>query len=158
MLDYYVLKEIAAELRDRLGSISAARRSVLVGVVGLFAVAIFVALVSMFSGGNGLRRYRLSGTCKFHGQPVASGTISFTAVRSGVKHSGYAAIREGVFDTSIEGVGHVGGAQNYTVIGFAEALGGEFEEDAAPPALFEPIEWRDSLPSSAAVLDVDLPR
>lgn len=158
MLDYYVLKEIAAELRDRLGSTSAARRSVLLGVVGLFAVAIFVALVSMFSGGGSLRRYRLSGTCEFHGQPIASGTISFTAVGSGVKHSGYAAIREGVFDTSVDGVGHVGGAQDFTVIGFAKAAEGEFEEDAAPPALFEPIEWRDSLPSSAAVLDVELPR
>ncbi len=71
-------------------------------------------------GDKGPKRYRISGTVTYQGEPVPMGTVMFepdsSAGNSGA--AGSAAIKDGKFDSGADGVGFVGGPHRITVQAF----------------------------------------
>lgn len=95
----------------------------------LGALLVAVALI-VGCGGEELTRHRLSGTVTYHGKPVPTGAIFFEpdASQGNSGAPSYAEIKEGKFDTSVDGLGFIGGPHVVTI----EAFDGKAINDYAP--------------------------
>lgn len=79
--------------------------------VGRLAVAACVTALACAGCGSESKGHRVSGKVTFKGQPVAVGKIYFTpdASKKNEGMPGYAAVRDGSYDTSAKGSQGVGG-------------------------------------------------
>ena len=105
---------------------------------------------------RGPRRYHISGTVRFHGQPVPHGTISFDPESQGLG-GGFAAIQNGEFDTSQEGRGHLGGRHRIRITGSDGTLLNPSNPDSGHRQLFPPYETTADLPAKPSSLDFEVP-
>ncbi len=111
-------------------------------------------------GSGEARRYDISGTVTYQGQPVPAGTISFDAEGVTTTGGGFAPIVDGRFDTAANGRGHLGGSQVVRIRG-----------EMAPPSdldsveadsfvaeeLFPPYETTVDLPRRRTSKDFEVP-
>jgi hypothetical protein len=120
--------------------------------------ALSAALVCSGCGGaGGPARYDVSGTVTFNGSPVPGGSITFEpdASKGNKGPAGHAKIKDGKYDTSVDGSGTVGGPHVVKITG----LGGKTDPDLFPEG--EPLfpEWETSvdLPKEKTTQDFAVP-
>ena len=106
-------------------------------------------------GKSGPTRYDISGTVTFDGKPVPEGNISFEPTEGDVG-GGYAFIRDGKFDTTVDGRGHMGGTHRIQITGFTGVTSPD-NPDAGSPPLFEPYETSADLPNESGTMDFEVP-
>jgi hypothetical protein len=117
---------------------------------------VFVVAALLGCGdGNG---YRVSGKATFEGKPIPVGRIYFTpdAAQQNTGAAGYAAIKDGAYDTSAEGgMGVVAGPMIVKI----EGSDGVRTDDEHPfgNQLFYPYETKANLPKSSSTKDFDVP-
>lgn len=127
------------------------------------ALASFMLVVAATgcSGEQGPPRYHVSGKVAFKGKPVGFGMIYFqpdgSAGNTGPQ--GFAKIRDGAFDTRLEGKGSVGGAMIVRITGFdSEPPAKEQSETApGPKPLFSEYQTNVDLPKEDSTKDFDVP-
>lgn len=107
-------------------------------------------------GGDEVRRYDISGTVTFQGKPIPEGNIAFEPVEGDIG-GGYAFIRDGKFDTSKEGRGHLGGSHRITVNGNTGEPIEPGNPDAGMVQLFPTYEITEDLPESSSMKDIEVP-
>ena len=107
-------------------------------------------------GQEGPRRYHISGKVTFKGQPVPEGNISFEPVSSEIG-GGFAFVREGKFDTSEEGRGHLGGEHRVRITGHTGVLIDPNNPDSGTVALFQPYETTLDLPQGSSEQEFEVP-
>lgn len=110
-----------------------------------------VAAVVGCSSDDGPKRFRLSGTAKFDGQPIAYGDVLFTpdGAKKNSGPQGIANIRDGKYDTTAEGgKGVAGGPTVVRVTGFSRPGG----------KLLCEYEMPVDLPRSDGTHDIDIPK
>ncbi len=122
-----------------------------------FACLIALALPVMAGcGKGGVQRNDLSGTITFEGKPVPEGTIAFEPVEGEVG-GGFALIRDGKYDTSQDGRGHLAGKTRVTINGNT----GEYVEPDNPDSgtipLFPSYETTVDLPEGSTTMDFEVP-
>jgi len=118
------------------------------------AVLLMVA-IAFGCGRHGLRRYGVSGTVTFNGQPVPSGRIALEP-DSSQGNSGpgaYASIQHGRYGTP-RGKGHTGGPHVVRIHGFSSE-----PNPARPPGprLFSEYTITLDLPQDTSVQDIQVP-
>ena len=105
---------------------------------------------------SGTRRYDVSGSVTFQGNPVPSWSISFDPVDGGLG-GGFAAITDGRYDTSAEGRGHLGGPHNVVITGHTGQQIDPGNPDSGFEPLFPPYETTVDLPSGRSSEDFTIP-
>lgn len=111
-------------------------------------------------GSGDARRYHISGTVTFQGQPVPAGTISFDAEEGTTTGGGFAPIVEGRFDTAADGRGHLGGSQVVRIRGESAPpsnLEGIEADSFVAKELFPPYETTVDLPRRRTTKDFEVP-
>lgn len=127
--------------------------------LSFFLVLLIVSQLSA-SGCNrsaGPKRYHISGTVTYQGKPVPFGDIMFVPDNSKGNSgpAGFAKIKDGKFDTSVDGKGMIGGAQEITINGSSVAR--PEGSDEAIPALFPQYQTQAELPQAKMTLDFEVP-
>jgi hypothetical protein len=131
------------------------RRASAPAAVGLFPTACCTVLVTMLFAGCGNstapQEYHLSGSATFAGKPILAGNILLVpdASKGNRGPAGFATIRDGKFDTRIDGRGTVGGPHRVEISPPPLDVGELSASQTAP--LAKPL-FREY------VTDVDLPR
>ena len=107
-------------------------------------------------GPGGPARYQVSGKVTFGGKPVPYGTIFFTPDTSkGNKGpQGVAQIKDGKYDTAVDGKGPVGGPVVVKIIGY-ETLSTDEENPSKP--LFQDWTTNVDIPENASTQDFEVP-
>jgi hypothetical protein len=109
---------------------------------------------------TGERRYRLSGSVTFNGQPVPEGYIVFEPDGSQGNQGGpgRAKILDGKYDTGLEGnVGVLGGPHLIRIQGFDKKItGASTQEVALPKSLFTDYSVSENLPQQNGSKDFDV--
>lgn len=128
---------------------SVSQLSILLLVIGL-ATAIGCG------GGDGPKRYDLSGTVTFDGKPIPAGSIIFqpNASAGNTGPQGAAEIRDGKYDTSVNGKGTIGGPHIVRITGFDGVA--ESEMDVVKP-LFAEYQIEVDLPTESGTKDFEVP-
>jgi len=121
-----------------------------------YAMFITAVLLLAGCGPSGPRRFHLSGTVTFRGQPVSSGTISFDPVEPGVG-GGFAFIVDGVYDTADGGRGHLGGKHVVRITGDTGKLLDPGNPDLGTAQLFPTYETTLDLPQRRDTKDFEVP-
>ena len=120
--------------------------------IGLVAAALGLAVGAVVGcGDDGPKRHRLSGAVTFDGQPIAYGDVLFTpdGAKKNSGPQGIAQIRDGKYDTALEGGKGVGaGPMVVRVTGF-DRQGGKLLCEVELPA---------DLPAADAKHDIDVPK
>jgi hypothetical protein len=118
-------------------------------------VAICLALLAG-CGGSGEQLHRVSGAATYQGNPIPMGTVYFEPDTSqgGGGPQGVAPIRDGRFDTAVDGIGIRGGPYNIRVLGFDGVVA-----DEAPygQSLFPEYHTKETLPEEDSTLDIEVP-
>ncbi len=114
-----------------------------------------------FSGcGSGERRYDLSGTVTFKGQPVPEGYITFEpdASQGNRGGPGHAKILDGKYDTSLEAdSGILGGPHVIRITGFDKKVSGvSGSEVQLPKSLFTEYTLTQDLPKKNSKIDFEV--
>lgn len=113
-------------------------------------IAMPIGLISLSGCGGGTddgpQRFKVSGTVLFDGKPVPAGTIYFQPAAGKSGPQGFAAIRNGAFDTS-KGKGTVGGTHTARIEGV--------DETGRP--IFVPWFVDVDLPEDSATQSFDVP-
>lgn len=117
------------------------------------ALAAIVAAAGCGPGGP--KRYSLSGQITFDGNPVPMGDISFDPVEPGIG-GGFAPIKDGRFDTNVEGRGHLGGSHRVHIVGFKGWVDPDDPDKGAIP-MFPPYETTIDLPTKGSTMDFEVP-
>jgi hypothetical protein len=120
----------------------------------LAASATLVAFPGIMGCGRGDGRQHISGRVTYRGQPVVEGSISFDPVGGG--GGGFAPIRDGVYNTSVEGRSHSGGPHRVSIVGYQPARDSR-SPDADVVILFRPYTTTAELPTKRATMDFDVP-
>jgi hypothetical protein len=119
-----------------------------------FLVGIVVLAPTGCGSSSGPQRYDLSGNVTWNGQPVAAGAITFEPLdmpdRLG---DGFAHIRNGQFDTSVDGRGHFGGPHKVIITGSSGTLIDPRNPDSGTRPLFTPYETTVDLPKKRSTQD-----
>jgi len=102
------------------------------------------------------RRYDISGTVTFAGNPIPSGTISFNP-HTGENGSGFATITNGRYDTQNGGRGHLGGMHTVVVTGTDGQLIAPDNPDLGTQPLFPSYEIALDLPLKVSKTDIEVP-
>lgn len=115
----------------------------------LFCLA---ALVVLAGCNRGPKTYHLTGTITYQGKPVPVGNIMFEPETGG--QPGFAKIKDGKYDTSLEGQGVLGGPHRVTITGLDGIQRGELLNGIQ---LFPDYRTTADLPASDAVQDFEVP-
>lgn len=108
-------------------------------------------------GGKGPQRHRISGLITFRGQPVPEGHIAFDPPDEAGIGGGFAFIRDGRYDTSEAGRGHLGGPHLVRISGTSgQPLRANNPESGSAP-LFPTYEVSIDLPRRAESRDFEVP-
>ncbi len=133
-------------------------------IVSSSSVFIAAALgLTLFAGcgakSDGPPRYRVSGTVTFAGNPVPEGTLIFDpdpqAGNSGPQ--GSAKIRDGKFDTNIDGVGVIGGPHIVRLTGFKSDATVDSSGESVKPLLFENYKIKVDLGKESSTQTFEVP-
>lgn len=116
-------------------------------IIGL-GVIVLLGL-SGCAGEDGPRRYDLSGTVTYDGQPVSEGSISFIPQSQEGVAGGFATIVDGKYDTKAGGRGHLGGPHEIQI------TAGTPEGARRRP--FAPYTIEESLPEENTTKDFTVP-
>jgi hypothetical protein len=118
-------------------------------------------LASSGCGGEGLHRYRVSGSVRFEGKPVPVGEIYFEpdSRQGNTGPTGFAEIRDGRYDTAGNppGKGAVAGAQQVRINGYG--LPPKPTRDNPEPdgvVLFRDYSTTATLPAAASTQDFEV--
>lgn len=127
----------------------------------LIATLTLLSLLAGCGGGDaGPERYHVSGEVKWNGQLVGDGMIYFEPTQGNTGPAGFAAIRGGKYDTSLEGnKGHVGGKMLVRIVpGLAPDA--PILDDNAPPAASQFPLWQEvvDLPKETTTRNFDIPQ
>ena len=110
----------------------------------LLCVGLSILAVGCGGGDNG-GRHRLAGTATFGGEPIAYGAVEFKPASGPM---GSAVIRDGEFDTELEGEGVISGEHQILVTGYTEepvVSDDETEDVEEVPPLFVHYELNGDL-------------
>lgn len=124
----------------------------------LLLLVLSAVVQSGCGGDSGPKRYGVSGTVTFDGQPVPVGTITFDPdVSKGNRGpQGRARIVDGKYDTGAkDGKGMVGGPHVVTISGAHRESAGE---DDPVPSLFKEKMLNVDLPTEPSTQDFDIPK
>jgi hypothetical protein len=119
--------------------------------------AVCLALVASWGcGDQGPRRYELSGSVRYDGQPVPAGTIVFEPAEGDVTRDtmAHAEIRNGQYKT-LPGMGVIGGPHVVYING-SDGVAGE-EAPLGAPLFPETYSTRIDLPKADGTHDFDIP-
>lgn len=109
-------------------------------------------------GEEGLKRYDVSGTVTYKGEPVPAGMIQFMPdnAKGNSGPPGNATIEDGKFDTAAEGLGTVGGPHKVVVDVYdGEAQGGDFPQGRP---IFRGYQTEIDLPEEATTIEIEIPQ
>jgi hypothetical protein len=124
----------------------------------LGCIIIFFFLVVIGCNPSGLKRYQVSGTITFDGQPVTEGEIRFSpdSAKGNTGPQGYAAIENGKFTTP-KGIGVIPGPMYATVTVF-DPIKGEAKNDGSDfrKIIFENWNYAFEMPAKSHVLDLKI--
>jgi len=125
-------------------------------IIVVFPLAIWLLAEASGCGGGGPTRYELSGKVTFEGKSIPHGRIVFEpdASKKNAGPQGFANIKDGQFDTSDGGQGHIGGAHLIRVEGFDAVPGA----GAPPKPLFNAYQSSADLPQEKSTKDIDVPK
>jgi hypothetical protein len=122
------------------------------------AVAILAALsASTGCGGGGVKRYDLSGSVTYRGQPVPTGSIVFEPdkTKGNEGPAGFAKIKAGKYDTRQEGgMGIIGGPHLVRIVGLDGKPSGELVQGMP---LFPEYSTTVDLPKETGTHDFAVP-
>lgn len=107
-------------------------------------------------GDEGPPRYRLSGKATYGGQPIPAGSVTLVpdTTQGNSGPAGSITINAGVYDSELDGVGHVGGPHVIRIT----ALDGNVSEDMPRGTpLFPDYELTADLPAEDSTKDIDVP-
>ena len=123
----------------------------------LVLISFFTSLsLAVGCGESGPGRYDVSGTITYQGEPIPAGAIQFTPDSSQGNEgaAGFATIKDGKFDTAVNGEGVVGGAYIVSV----EAYDGNPQGDRlAGSPLFYGYETTLDLPEESTTIEIEVP-
>lgn len=107
-------------------------------------------------GSNEIRRYDVAGTVTVAGEAAPAGTVLFTPDRSKNHHgpSGFARIREGKYDTALDGKGTVGGPH---VVRISVSTGVPVHDRPNGEPLVADYSTEVELPPARVVRDFEIP-
>lgn len=97
----------------------------------------------------------MSGNVTFEGKPVPSGTVSFEPAEKGVG-GGFAPIKDGKYDTAVDGRGHLGGEHTVQIVGFEGVEDPDSPNPTAKP-MFAPYKTTIELPEETTTRDFEVP-
>ena len=135
-------------------------------VVGRLLCVVVCAGVSVISltGCGSDSGHHVSGTVKFDGKPIPQGMIYFTpdASQKNVGATGYATIKNGIYNTAVNGKPTLGGPMLVKIEGVDPAVKGTPVEgdtsgEVTIKSLFPTYETTASLPKSTAKQDFEVP-
>ena len=104
---------------------------------------------------SGPERYRMSGNVTFDGKPVPAGDVQFEPTEKGIG-GGFAPIKDGKYDTAVNGRGHLGGEHRVQVVGF-DGLVDPSNPDSAAKVMFAPYNTTLDLPTKTTTKDFEVP-
>lgn len=106
---------------------------------------------------DGPARYHVSGTVTFQGKPVPFGEIMFVPDLSKGNQgpAGFARIKDGQFNTAVDGKGTTGGAQQVVINGSPVSLERNTDDPITP--LFNEYRVEAVLPQSTTTLNFEVP-
>ena len=124
----------------------------------LIAVALGITVVIVGCGKSGPEKYNISGTVTYQGKPVPAGQILFQPdVSQGNKGpSCVVGIKNGHYDASGSGKGHIGGPHILVISGGADQNNLPPEERGGGVA-FREVKVKLDLPKSKSVQDIEVP-
>lgn len=124
------------------------------------APLLLLALATLLGcgGESGPPRYDVSGVVTYKGQPIPAGTIQFNpdASKNNRGPSGAATIKDGKFDTALEGRGTIGGPHRVLI----EAYDGNAQPELELPhgrPLFYGYQTEIDLPKEATQIEIEVP-
>lgn len=117
------------------------------------SMAIVVPLLFSGCGGSGLSRYDISGKVTYQGKPLPRGSISFDPLETNAEGGGFTEVVDGVYDTRLNGRGHLGGKHKVIITGSSTELVNPNDIDSGTKSLFEPFEFEADLPTSSSSQD-----
>jgi hypothetical protein len=120
-------------------------------------VSLFLALAVTGCGETGPKRYHLAGKVTLAGQPVPAGQIFFDPdiSKGNDGPAGFAFIKNGTYDTRLDGRAHVGGAHQVRIQAFDGKPGSELPLGRM---LVPEFSTTADLPKQKASQDFDVPR
>lgn len=125
--------------------------------LGTWNMLLMISLLLSGCGGDrGPTRYDISGTVTFSGTPVPAGRLLFEPDKAKGNRgpSGIAEIREGKYDTSVNGQGTVGGPHVVRIMGLD---GVRSEQSAEGKPLFPDYQTHVDLPAEKTTKDFLVP-
>lgn len=122
--------------------------------VALFLSVVVAACVGCSS--SEVTRYDVSGTVTFNGQPVPSGSITFQPAAGNTGPGGYATIKDGKFDTALDGKGTTGGPHYATVAGY-DGIADPGNEKPFGTPLFNEYRTQVDLPKEPSTQSIEVP-
>ena len=113
-------------------------------------------LAALLAGCGGDKVHHLSGTVSFQGKPVPAGHIVFEpdAGSGNTGSPAFAKIKEGRYDTRLEGQGTIGGPHTVLIHGRDGIPRGELLNGLP---LFQDYSTKADLPSEEGTLDFEVP-
>jgi hypothetical protein len=118
----------------------------------------FFFLVVIGCNPDGLKRYQVSGTVTFDGQPIAEGEIRFSPdnTKGNTGPQGYAAIQNGKF-TTLKETGVIAGSM-YATVTAVDPIKGEEKNDGSSSRkiIFENWNYAFEMPAKSHVLDLKI--
>jgi hypothetical protein len=121
-------------------------------VIGLWAGFVLPGLTGC--GSSGPSRYDLSGNVTWNGQAVVEGSITFEPLNMADRlGDGFAHIRNGEFDTSVDGRGHFGGPHKVIITGSSGTSIDPQNPDSGTRPLFTPYETTVDFPKKRSTQD-----
>ena len=124
----------------------------------LIVVTLGVTMMIIGCGKSGPKKYNISGEVTFQGKPVPVGQVLFQPdISQGNKGpSCVVAIKNGFYDTSTSGSGHIGGAHVAVISGGADQSNLPPEEQGSG-MMFREVRIKLDLPKSESVQDIEVP-
>jgi hypothetical protein len=101
-------------------------------------------------------RYDVSGTVTIGGQPVPSGAITFQPAAGNTGPGGYATVKDGKFDTAVDGKGTTGGPHYATISGY-DGIADPGNEKPFGSPLFNEYRTEVDLPKEPSTQNFDVP-
>lgn len=119
-------------------------------------LALGLMVISAGCGDSGPPRYHISGKVTYGGQPVAAGAVMLVpdASQGNTGPAASVTIKDGQYDSNLDGTGHVGGPHVLKITGMDGQASPEFPQGML---LFPEYEVKADLPKEDSQKDVEVP-
>lgn len=118
-------------------------------------IPLFIACLAGCSGGDDLERYHISGIVTYQGKPVPVGNVAFEPEKKGIG-GGFAPIKDGKYDTSVDGRAHLGGKHKISIVGF-DGVADPNDPDSPAVPMFHPYKTEVTLSTETGTMDFEIP-